>query len=210
MNAQTTHKKNWAINKEALDKLLICLDTDEQRAAEKYENVRRKLIAFFESRGCTFSEDCTDISITRAARRILEGQEITTTNILSYFLGIAWNVLQEYRKEAKNTHYSSIDDLSVLAQLSVDPEKTRTQEAERLLKEQRAECLERCLQSLPQENRELIIRYYDGETSRKIKSRKKMAERLGITTNALGIRALRIRDKLEDCSKKCLEQMAEL
>jgi RNA polymerase sigma factor (sigma-70 family) len=210
MNTRTSNKKDWALNKEALDKLLICLDTDEQCAAEKYESIRRKLVAFFESRGCSFSEECTDISISRAARRISEGQEITTTNISSYFLGIAWNVLQEYRKETKNTHYLSTDELSFLTQLSVDPEKIDQLEAERLVKEQRAECLDRCLECLPQESRELIIQYYEGETSQRIKSRRKMAEQLCISSNALGIRALRIRDKLETCTKKCVEQMTEV
>lgn len=207
MNAHTSGTKAWTISKEALDKLLNCLDGDERLAAEKYELIRRKLVVFFESRGCHSSEDCADISITRAARKILEGQTITTANVANYFLGIAGNVLQEYWREVKKMDSPLTDELLMQPRYSVDPEKNKQMAAERLRKEQKAECLERCLQSLSQANRQLIIQYYEGETDQKIKNRKKIAEQLGISSNALGIRALRIRDKLETCCKRCLEQM---
>jgi hypothetical protein len=37
----------------------------------------------------------------------------------------------------------------------------------------------------------------------KIENRRSLAQTLGITVNALSIRACRIRDKLESCVKKC-------
>jgi DNA-directed RNA polymerase specialized sigma24 family protein len=59
------------------------------------------------------------------------------------------------------------------------------------------EALEQCIEKLSPENRDLIIHYYKGERSEKIKNRKAIAKRLKIPPNALRIRAHRIREKLE-------------
>ena len=65
------------------------------------------------------------------------------------------------------------------------------------------DCLERCADKLEPPNREIIFRYYTGKERAKIESRRALAEELGITVNALAIRACRIRDKLEACVKEC-------
>jgi len=43
------------------DAMLRLFDADREVAAVKYENVRSRLIAFFEWRGCLSAEDLTDI-----------------------------------------------------------------------------------------------------------------------------------------------------
>jgi len=57
---------------------------------------------------------------------------------------------------------------------------------------------------LEAEDRELIVGYYHGEQRAKINNRRAMAAKLGVSMNALSIRACRIRDKLEACVRKCL------
>jgi hypothetical protein len=52
--------------------------------------------------------------------------------------------------------------------------------------------------------REIIARYYVGKARVKIEHRRALAEDLGITINALSIRACRIRDKLETCVRECV------
>ena len=64
-------------------------------------------------------------------------------------------------------------------------------------------CLDRCLQTLQTGQRELITEYYRGERAAKIEHRAALAERLGVTSNALSIRACRIRTLLERCVKTC-------
>ena len=59
--------------------------------------------------------------------------------------------------------------------------------------------LEQCLAELPATDRALILDYYQGEQGVKIEKRRALAARLGVTANALSIRACRIRDKLEAC-----------
>ena len=64
-------------------------------------------------------------------------------------------------------------------------------------------CLERCTGELTPANRDLIAKYYIGNERLRIENRRSLAERLGITMNAVSIRACRIRDKLEACVRQC-------
>jgi hypothetical protein len=52
---------------------------------------------------------------------------------------------------------------------------------------------------LKPEQRDLIVEYYRDTGREKIERRRDLAKRLGITMNALGIRAYRIRDALMEC-----------
>ena len=61
------------------------------------------------------------------------------------------------------------------------------------------DCLERCLDGLKREDRELIVEYYTDAKRDRIERRRAMAGRLGISMNALGIRAFRLRASLEAC-----------
>ena len=57
-------------------RLLNSLDEDRERAGEKYEELRRTLIRFFEWRGAPFPEEHADEALNRVARRLGEGVEI--------------------------------------------------------------------------------------------------------------------------------------
>src|SRR5262249_21446876 len=70
-------------------------------------------------------------------------------------------------------------------------------------REHRLDCLDRCLEQLPEAQRELIVEYYADDGRRKIERRRELARSLGISMNALGIRALRIRDGLTACMGRC-------
>ena len=67
-------------------------------------------------------------------------------------------------------------------------------------------CLERCVEQLSTQNRNLVLRYYQEEKAGKLEARRKVAEELGIAVNALRIRAHRIRLALERCIHECLQQ----
>jgi DNA-directed RNA polymerase specialized sigma24 family protein len=71
------------------------------------------------------------------------------------------------------------------------------------LQEQRLECLDRCLQQLKPEQRDLAIEYYRDAKRERIERRRSLADRLGITMNALGVRACRIRNALQTCMSAC-------
>jgi RNA polymerase sigma factor (sigma-70 family) len=196
-------KKDWSLTREAFDNLLACLDQDRERAAEKYEQIRLALITYFEHRGCLSPEEYADETINRAARRLSEGQEIYTNKAANYFYGVARNLLKEYWG-APERQAAPLESLTPSEAPPQDPGELQQRESQQLLKERYLECLDRCLQALTPQNRETVIRYYQGETEVKIKNRKRLANELGIPPNALRNRVLRIRERLEDCVNSCL------
>ena len=199
MERPSALKKHWVLTQDAFDNLLYRLDSDPERAAEKYEDLRHGLITFFECRRSHVPEDLADETINRVARRLAEGKDIYAGNPASYFYGVARNVLKEHW-DARESASASLEAMRPLT-ISLE---SGGQEAESLrLREKRLDCLERCLQGLASKDRDLISGYYSGETSVKVHNRKRLAERLGIPINALRIRALRIREKLEACVERC-------
>ena len=206
MDISPALKKDRGLTQESFDKLLNCLNRDRALAAEGYERIRRKLITFFESRGCYRAEELTDTTINRVARRLIEGIDLYTADPVNFFFGVARKVLQEYW-DYETRKNASVDLPGPPSEPSQDPRIMAEQQADRLVYEQKIACLEKCLDQLPPKNRELIIQYYYSESKTKIQNRKRLAEELGIQLNAVRIRALRIREKLESCVTSCLKQI---
>jgi hypothetical protein len=61
---------DWLLTQQDLNRLLLWLDPDPDRAGEHYEKIRRKLILIFASRGEAFPEEMADDCINRVAREI--------------------------------------------------------------------------------------------------------------------------------------------
>ena len=190
-------KKEWNLTQDALDRLLAWLDADRERAGQKYEEIRNRLMKFFEWQGCAYPEEQTDLAINRVAMKLAEGVEVLAPDPYTYFSGVARNVLREYWRKPERA-------VGPLGKVQHADEAEHTTSPERLELERRLECLERCLQHLPSDQRELITDYYREEKKAKIKTRKKLAERLGIPLNGLRIRSYRIRESLEKCINDCL------
>lgn len=195
--------KAWVLTEAAFDQLLSCLGADHESAGRKYENIRCKLLSYFESRGCLSPEDLTDETINRVARRVSQGREIWTTDPANYFFGVARNVLREYWG-APERQTVPLEHLSLPTQAYEHPGSFIGAEAWTV--ELRLEALEKALSELPTECSELIIEYYHGERGDKIRNRQNIAKRLGIPANALRIRVHRIREKLEARVLECLKQ----
>ena len=157
----TSLKKDWVLNQEAFDALLVVLDRDRERAGARYEHIRHALITFFECRGSATPEDQADDTINRVARRLLEGKAIHVENPVSYFYGVARNVLKEYW-ESRGRAPASLENLSPGAPHAQDPHRVQEQSSEQQLQERRIDCLERCLDDLPTGDREMIRQYLSG------------------------------------------------
>ncbi|MBO0856944.1 MAG: RNA polymerase sigma factor [Chloracidobacterium sp.] len=196
------------ITSEAFDRMLAELHPDSQRAGEQYEIIRRKLVKFFEWRGCAQAEECADETFDRVAQKIYEGTSIWANDPYSYFHGVALNVLREYLRRAEQTA-KTLEDAVHTQDLSPDPEVLLLRETEQMEKERLLECLNRCMQNLPPESLHLITKYHHGEESTNKERRKELAQLLGIPLNALRIRAYRIRASIQECVMKCLEREPE-
>lgn len=67
-----------------------------------------------------------------------------------------------------------------------------------------AKCLNRCLDELASDSRNLILEYYVGEGRSRIDRRKRLAGALSVSESALRNRAQRLRGQLERCITGCL------
>jgi DNA-directed RNA polymerase specialized sigma24 family protein len=196
----TSRKSDWVLTEGAFELLLAALDSDRERAGEKYEIVRRKLLEFFEARGSEAPDAHADETINRVAKRIAGGEEVQDLD--RYFYGVARLVwLEMHRGRAR-----SAVPLDTVATPPATPsgEEAREEASRRMERERRLDCFEACLSRLPAESRDFIIAYYKEERGAKIEQRKRQAEELGVTANALRLRAARLRQQLERCIVECL------
>jgi hypothetical protein len=67
--------------------------------------------------------------------------------------------------------------------------------------EHRAEALRLSLEELSHDDRFLILHYYEGDKTDKIKTRKMLSELFGIGASTLRMRAMRIREKLRQMDR---------
>jgi DNA-directed RNA polymerase specialized sigma24 family protein len=179
--------KNWVLTQESFDALLDWLDPQREKAGQKYEDIRRRLIKIFTCRGCSEPEDLADETINRVTNKLKEIEAGFTGDRARYFYGVANKVHLEYLRRKPD----------VTLPLPV----ANSDEVEREFK-----CLETCMDRLTPDNRELVLQYYQEDKKAKIDHRKMLAEHLGIAVNALRIRACRIRATLLECVQNCLER----
>jgi DNA-directed RNA polymerase specialized sigma24 family protein len=196
IQASPAPRRKWDLTQEAFDKLLASFGEDRESAGLKYIEVRSNLMRFFEWRGSPYPEDHADETINRVAKRLLEGEEIR--NPSGYCIGVARMILLEINKE-RARDLEALNEMASSQVAASDPQESESQ----------IECLRVCLQNLSADNRELIIEYYQGEKGAKIENRKRLVERFGIAVNTLRMRALRLRERLQDCVRDCLKKRGE-
>ena len=181
-------KKQWDTTQEGFDRLLSWLDDDRDAAGKKYEIIRHRLIKLFTCRACPEPEDLADETINRVTAKIREVAPNYQGDPALYFYGVARNVHHEYLRTQNKVPPPGPTEV--------------TNEDEQLY-----ECLDRCMETLPEESRQLVLRYYQNEKKLKIDDRKTLAAELGILVNALRIKAHRIRLRLRKCVKDCMEEL---
>jgi DNA-directed RNA polymerase specialized sigma24 family protein len=168
-------RRRWELTGDALERLLLALDSNRESAAHKYEALRRKLIDLFAWERSENPEDLADETLNRLARRILEGVAIPNPD--RYAFGISRLVLMEEARLRRNRE-GSLRDLRQFSQPAA--------EAETIV------WLRQCLETLPGSSRDLIERYYSED-------REFLARSKGLSLNALRNRVMRIREQLYEC-----------
>jgi len=179
--------KEWVLTQEAFDRLLSWLDPNRDEAGKKYEAIRSRLVKIFACRGCNEAEELADETINRVTAKVGAIEETYVGDPALYFYGVAHKVHLEYLRKRPIPQ----------AFATVTPSDNTEQEYE---------CLERCIQQLPSNQRKLVLEYYQENKRAKIDHRKELARKMGIALNALRIRAHRVRLILQQCVQNCLEQ----
>jgi len=193
--------KNWTSTQDAFRQFLDWLDEGSGSGGEKYLELRRRLVLYFDRRNCLTPDELADETLNRVAQKFQEQGEITNLSPAQYCYVTAKYVFLEYTRRPEHGD-RSLDEfpssgavIGELAAVPVDPESAA--------KERTLHCLEQCLKKLARDESQLILEYYQGEQREKIRHRRQIAERLGVSANALTIRACRIRTKLEACVRLC-------
>jgi DNA-directed RNA polymerase specialized sigma24 family protein len=175
----------------AFTRLLQWLDDGVDSHGETYLEMRRRLVSYFERRNRAAADELADETLNRIGRTLEQAGVIATRPPARYCYVVAkFVLLEDYRRDRRQV---PLDEPLT----SVEPDNSFA------LREQRLACLDRCLEGLSPEQRELAIEYYREARRQRIENRRDMAKRLGITMNALGIRACRIRDALRACMDAC-------
>jgi RNA polymerase sigma factor (sigma-70 family) len=188
--------KNESLTPEDFDRLLQWLDPNPNQAAVKYEKTRIRLITYFAGGGCGCeAERLADETFDRVSRKLKKGEvsESYEGDKVFYFLGFARNIRHEYYKEPK---------LNELPTPIVEPEENKNDPDA----EEELECLDQCIDELPNEKRRLVIEYYLFEKAEKIEHHKKLATQLGIDIKVLRLRVHRTREQLRPCIEACLRR----
>ena len=193
-----TSQSKWTPTPQSFEKLLAAFDSDREEAGKIYENVRVKLLRYYERYGISDTDHYVDITLDRVMRRLDEGEVVA--NIMAFIYAVASYVRMEAWNEQKQLRDAEVE---------IKKDFDQKQQEDVVVGESpRQVCLDRCLNDLPVETRILIIEYYSAERSAKIRLRRQMAKSLGIEMNALRIRAHRIRLGLETCVQKCVSELA--
>ncbi len=184
MTEKVTKKE---VTREAFAEFLVWLSPERENSGEAYERLRFRLQTFFAQRKARFPEDLADETINRVALKI--GGE-TIDNKMAFIYGFAKNVFLESLRKEKS--YVPIDEMEIAAQ---EPEKEI---------DFSGDCLDKCLNELPDDNRILILDYFSEKKRAKIDLRRDLSSDLETTQTALRMRIVRIKQKLKVCTQDCL------
>jgi DNA-directed RNA polymerase specialized sigma24 family protein len=194
MDDSILRKSDWVLTQSSFRELLTWLDEGKDSGGRAYLDMRLRLVQYFDRKNCVSPDELADETLNRVARRLAEEGSIISDAPAQYCYIVARYVFLESLRQ-KSTYASLPNALPAPPDLSDEKKEI----------EKRSAALEKCLRTLDPDERALITDYYQGQQRTKIENRKRLAANLKLTTNALGIRACRIRDKLEACVRKSLQ-----
>ena len=194
-------KKDRTLTPHSFQGLLSWLDEGTNSDGQQYLEMRRRLVEYFDRKNLSNFEELADETLNRVARRLEDEGAIESDTPAKYCYMVARFILMEHLRETQKERVM-VESISQHQPSHSVAEHHANQETE--LKEKMLNCLEKCTLQLDPVNHKIITRYYVGKERVKIENRRELAASLGITMNALSIRACRLRDKLEVCVRQCL------
>ena len=176
-------KKKRELTPERFAELLALLDQDPDRAAERYMELRAAALEFLKRRfGLAVAEDLASEAAIRLLYQLAEGKGINDLN--NYVIGIAKYVRLE---EIKRQRY-------IAGEVPADWHDPKALTASQVEGGFNTSIdLERCLEQLSVEERELLYKYLN------VADKKDLLSVLDINVNILRIRVYNIKKKLRQC-----------
>ena len=193
-------KAKWKASESSFARFLSWIDNGRESEGQEYLALRGRLVAYFERKGCDVPGELADETLERANRRLDEVGQIDVETPAKFCYITAKFVFLEYLRSGRRKE-------SPVETADLENFEAQTSDGDDEEKETLSRCLDRCISTITAEDRDLIFGYYFGERRAKIDHRRELAAKLGLTPNALAIRACRIRERLELCIRKCSGKM---
>ena len=192
----------------AFARLLEWLDDGVDSDGERYLEIRRRLVEYLDRRNRPSADELADETLSRVARTLEQSGTIATRPPARYCYVVArFVLLEDFRKERRRVPIDESPRVDISRAGTLGPAAS---DPGYVIREQRLDCLEPCLQKLRPEQRELAVEYFRDSGRQRIERRRDLARRLGITMNALGIRAFRVRDTLMTCVEACRHRRRQI
>jgi DNA-directed RNA polymerase specialized sigma24 family protein len=180
----------------AFTRLLRWLDDGADSQGERYLDMRRRLVAYFDRRGRPAPDLLADETFDRVSRTLEESGRIKVSPPARYCYVVArFVLLEDIRTQGRNVPFDETRPVYHHGPTAPTDADDNTQRS--------LECLGQCLGRLKPKDRDLIVEYYRDAKQERIDRRRELAARLGISMNALGIRTWRLRASLEACVGAC-------
>lgn len=173
---------------ETFNNLLNWLNSDREQAAQRYEEIRRRLIRIFAHYGCWEAEELADETLRRVELKVSDIAQDWVNDPVLYFYAVARNVRHEYFRPKGVPH--------------PPPPVPDVEQAEH-----EDNCLEHCMKRLlTNDERSLVLKYHQGQGRTKIDYRQELGRQHGLGPNALRIRIHRLVKRLRPCVLDCLAE----
>lgn len=199
-------QSRWTPTADAFARLLKWLDggpANEDSQGQRYEEIRLRLVAFFERKECQSPEDLVDETFNRVMKWLVEHDKEYDQEPAKICYNTARFVWHESLRKPELAA-ENIDALPPGRHPVEDPQAIAALEGEAREKERQLACLQQCSQKLPTGDGDLIVDYYYGEQGAKIAHRKALAVARGVKDAVLRNQAYRIRERLKECVMRCL------
>jgi len=187
-------RQRWSLTSVAFETLLERLAPNREGAALQFEHHRRYLVTLLTYAGPWDPEHLADTTLDRAAKRLASGEIIE--DLRAWLRGAPRKVLLESQTELQRE-----SSAAAAAAQSMDESRTVAEADHQLLEE--------CLDRMPAESRSLVRRYYQPQGKSLLEARRELSIQLGISSENLLTRAMRIRKALEECLQKRRAQARE-
>lgn len=162
-------------------RFLLLFDGDPVVAGAKYLDLFKRLVKFFEWRNCQPADELAQETLKRGFKDLSAGRVVFASEPSQFFFGYAKNIARETWKTRR---LESLADAAEPASHTGTPNQV---EASLLLAQ--------CLEVLPRDERDLVCRYYSGDSAQ-------LCAELQTTPGALRVRVHRIIERLRDKALK--------
>jgi DNA-directed RNA polymerase specialized sigma24 family protein len=191
VSAQEVPREASIVAPFVFSRLLHWLDDGVDSHGERYLEIHRRLVSYFDRHNRLRADDLADETFRRIAGVLEQDGAIDTSPPARYCYVVAKGVLLE-DVASERRHISAVGIGPGIAARPASMASPWGPSAG----ERPGNCFDRFLRELRTEERELVIGYYRDAPGGRAKHRRRMAERMGVSLGALSIRAVRIREAL--------------